>query len=82
MPARTLRCIGGPSNNRHIEVPGGVEEINVINPIAEPTPELVKVGSFKATQYVVRAMRTPDGEIEFLSPASWSTYQALCLALR
>ena len=82
MPTQTVRCVGGPSDGRRVEFPGGVEEMPIIDPIHIPDPQPGKITqSFPATLYMLREMRTPDGEIRFATPVSWSMGQALRHAL-
>lgn len=83
MPNRMLRCVGGPSDGRRVEFPGGVDEMPIINPIHIPDPRPGEISqSFPATEYAALFIKTPDGEIEFAAPSGWTIARALHFALK
>lgn len=84
-----LKCIGGPSNGRIVELSGSYLEITLPNPrvesfLTQPLADIAVVGPvhIMTTTYTRRILReaTPDGkvnEIQYLAPCGATDLEAL-----
>jgi hypothetical protein len=80
-----LKCIGGPSDGKRVEVPEGYRDINVRDPFVQPRMmhgEISNIGpTINTTVYTRRIMREyVDGkmqELQYLAPAGVAEIDAV-----